>query len=102
MASRSLLSVQNIRVRYGKATAIDGVSLFVPPRGVVSIVGANGAGKTTVLRAISGLTPLDSGKIFFKDKRIDGMDPADIVKMGIVHVPEGRKLFPYLTVFEQS
>jgi branched-chain amino acid transport system ATP-binding protein len=62
------------------------------------MIGANGAGKTTVLRAISGLTPLSSGEILFEGKRIDRMDPADIVKMGVIQIPEGRRLFPYLTV----
>ena len=62
------------------------------------MIGANGAGKTTVLRAISGLVPLYSGEILFKDRRIDKMDPADIVQMGLIHIPEGRRLFPYLTV----
>ena len=98
MASKTLLSVRNIRVRYGKAVAIDGISLSVTEGGIVSMIGANGAGKTTVLRAISGLVPLHSGEILFKDRKIDKMDPADIVQMGLIHIPEGRHLFPYLTV----
>ena len=98
MASKTLLSVREITVQYGKATAIDRVSLSVAEGSVVSMIGANGAGKTTVLRAISGLTPLSSGEILFEGKRIDRMDPADIVKMGVIHIPEGRRLFPYLTV----
>jgi branched-chain amino acid transport system ATP-binding protein len=98
LASKTLLSVREITVQYGKATAIDRVSLSVAEGSVVSMIGANGAGKTTVLRAISGLTPLSSGEILFEGKRIDRMDPADIVKMGVIHIPEGRRLFPYLTV----
>ena len=98
MASKTLLSVREITVQYGKATAIDRVSLSVAEGSVVSMIGANGAGKTTVLRAISGLTPLSSGEILFEGKRIDRMDPADIVKMGVIQIPEGRRLFPYLTV----
>lgn len=98
MASNTLLDVKEITVRYGKAIAIDKVSLSVSEGDVVSMVGANGAGKTTVMRAISGLTPLQSGEITFDGKRIHKMDPADIVKMGLIHIPEGRKLFPYLTV----
>lgn len=98
MASKTLLSVREITVQYGKATAIDRVSLSVAEGSVVSMIGANGAGKTTVLRAISGLAPLSSGEILFEGKRIDRMDPADIVKMGVIHIPEGRRLFPYLTV----
>jgi branched-chain amino acid transport system ATP-binding protein len=98
LASKTLLSVREITVQYGKATAIDRVSLSVAEGSVVSMIGANGAGKTTVLRAISGLTPLSSGEILFEGKRIDRMDPADIVKMGVIQIPEGRRLFPYLTV----
>jgi branched-chain amino acid transport system ATP-binding protein len=98
LASKTLLSVREITVQYGKATAIDRVSLSVAEGSVVSMIGANGAGKTTVLRAISGLAPLSSGEILFEGKRIDRMDPADIVKMGVIHIPEGRRLFPYLTV----
>jgi branched-chain amino acid transport system ATP-binding protein len=98
LASKILLDVRNIRVQYGKAVAIDGISLSVTEGGIVSMIGANGAGKTTVLRAISGLVPLHSGEILFNDRRIDKMDPADIVHMGLIHIPEGRHLFPYLTV----
>lgn len=98
MASNILLDVREITVQYGKATAIDKVSLSVGEGNVVSMVGANGAGKTTVLRAISGLAPLRSGEITFDGKKIHTMDPADIVEMGLIHIPEGRKLFPYLSV----
>ncbi len=98
MASKTLLEVKEITVQYGKAMAIEKVSLSVGEGDIVSMVGANGAGKTTVLRAISGLTPLQSGEITFEGKRVHKMDPADIVKMGLIHIPEGRKLFPYLTV----
>ena len=94
-----MLSVKNIRVHYGKAMALDGVSLEVAEGSIVSLIGANGSGKSTILRAISGLTPLTSGEIWFSGKRIDGMETTKIVKLGLVHIPEGRKLFPYLTVF---
>jgi len=93
-----LLRVEDITVRYGKAVAVDGVSLGVAEGSVVGIIGANGAGKSTILRALSGLTPLTSGEIWFLDRRIDGMAAPHIVKLGLVHIPEGRKLFPYLTV----
>jgi len=93
-----LLRVEGLTVHYGKAMALDSVSLGVAEGAVVSIIGANGAGKSTIMRAISGLTPLTSGEIWFGDKRIDGMAVNEIVKLGIVHIPEGRKLFPYLTV----
>jgi branched-chain amino acid transport system ATP-binding protein len=95
----AVLSVKNIRVHYGKAMALDGVSLEVAEGSIVSLIGANGSGKSTILRAISGLTPLTSGEIWFSGKRIDGMETTKIVKLGLVHIPEGRKLFPYLTVF---
>jgi branched-chain amino acid transport system ATP-binding protein len=87
-----------MRVQYGKAVAVSDISLSVPEGGIVSMIGANGAGKTTVLRAISGLAPLHSGEILFEGRRIDKLDPADIVQMGLVHIPEGRRLFWYLTV----
>jgi len=93
-----LLRVKDITVYYGKATAIDSVSLEVAEGTVVTIVGANGAGKSTILKALSGLIPLTSGEIWFLDKRIDGMAPFHIVNLGLVHIPEGRRLFPYLTV----
>ena len=93
-----MLSVRNIKVHYGKAMALDGVSLEVADGSMVSLIGANGAGKSTVLRAISGLTPLTSGEIWFSGKRIDGMETTKIVKLGLVQIPEGRKLFPYLSV----
>ena len=93
-----LLEVKNVTVHYGKSMAIQDVSLEVAEGSVVSIIGANGAGKSTTLRAISGLTPLTSGEIWFLNKRIDGVATTEIVKLGIVHIPEGRHLFPYLSV----
>ena len=93
-----LLSVKDITVHYGKAIAVDCVSLDVAEEAVVTIIGANGAGKSTILKALSGLTPLTSGEIWFQDRRIDGVAPFHIVSLGLVHIPEGRRLFPYLTV----
>jgi branched-chain amino acid transport system ATP-binding protein len=93
-----LLRVNHIRVHYGIAIALDDVSLDLDEGSIVCIIGANGAGKSTILRALSGLTPSTSGEIWFERKRIDGMKPHDIVKLGIVQIPEGRMLFPYLTV----
>lgn len=92
-----MLSIKNIAVHYGKAMALDGVSLEVKEGSVVSIIGANGAGKSTILRSVSGLKKLTKGEIWFDGKRIDGKSITDIVKMGLIHIPEGRKLFPYLT-----
>ena len=93
-----LLKVKEITVHYGKAIAVDSVSLEVAEGAVVTIIGANGAGKSTILKALSGLTPITSGEIWFLDREIDGMAPFHIVNLGLVHIPEGRRLFPYLTV----
>ena len=93
-----LLRAKEITVHYGKALAVDNVSLEVAEGAVVTIIGANGAGKSTILKALSGLIPLTSGEIWFRDRRIDGMAPFHIVNLGLVQIPEGRRLFPYLTV----
>jgi branched-chain amino acid transport system ATP-binding protein len=93
-----LLEMENIAVHYGKSLAVEGISLDVPEGSVVSIIGANGSGKSTLLRAMVGLVPLSSGQIRFSGSRIDGMTTTEIVKRGIALVPEGRQLFPYLTV----
>ena len=95
-----LLELRDIEVRYQKVAAVRGVSMAVPAGGIVTIIGANGAGKTTTLRAISGLEPLTRGEIHFDDERIDGLMPEEIVRRGIAHVPEGRRVFPDLTVEE--
>lgn len=93
-----LLSAKKITVHYGKSLALDNVSLEMEEGSVVTIIGANGAGKSTILRAVSGLMPLSSGEIWFSGTRIDGLTTTDIVKLGIVHIPEGRRLFPHLSV----
>jgi branched-chain amino acid transport system ATP-binding protein len=93
-----LLSTKQITVHYGKSLALNNVSLEMEEGSVVTIIGANGAGKSTFLRAVSGLMPLSSGEIWFLNKRIDSLTTTDIVKLGIVHIPEGRRLFPHLTV----
>jgi len=85
-------------VHYGKAMALDDVSIEVTDGSVVGIIGANGAGKSTILRTVSGLKQLTSGEIVFRDQRISGMGTTEIVKLGIVHILEGRRLFPYLSV----
>jgi len=92
-----LLEIKEITVNYGKSMAIQDISLNVAEGSVVSIIGANGAGKSTILRALSGLVPLSSGEILFKGDRIDGKTTTEIVRMGISLVPEGRQLFPYLS-----
>jgi len=92
------LSVKDITIHYGKAMAVDRVSLEVWEGAVVTIIGANGAGKSTILKALSGLIPLTSGEIWFLGRRIDGVAPYSIVSLGLAQIPEGRRLFPYLTV----
>jgi branched-chain amino acid transport system ATP-binding protein len=93
-----LLEIREITVHYGKSMAVEGVSLEVSEGTVVSIIGANGAGKSTILRALSGLVGLSSGEIWYKGERIDGRATTEIVRMGVSLVPEGRQLFPYLSV----
>ena len=77
-----LLETKNIKVHYAKAMAVDSVSIQVPEGSLVAIIGSNGAGKSTILKALSGLHPLSSGEIWFKEKRIDGMHIHEIVKRG--------------------
>jgi branched-chain amino acid transport system ATP-binding protein len=93
-----LLDLRDITVRYGTAEAVMGVTLGVVERCVVSVIGANGAGKSTILKAISGLIPLAKGEIWFLQKRIDRLATHKIVELGISHVPEGRQPFPYMSV----
>jgi branched-chain amino acid transport system ATP-binding protein len=95
-----LLSVKNVSVSYGVIKALKGISFDVFPGQVVAIIGANGAGKTTTLNAISGLVKIQSGEIIYKKERISGLQPDLIVRKGVVHVPEGRRIFPNLTVHE--
>ncbi len=95
-----LLRLQDVTVHYHKVAALKGISMAVPADGIVTIIGANGAGKTTTLRAISGLEKLSSGEIWFDGERIDGLPPEIIVAKGIAQVPEGRRVFPDLTVEE--
>jgi branched-chain amino acid transport system ATP-binding protein len=93
-----LLEIKDMTVHYGKSMAIQDVSLEVAEGTVVSIIGANGAGKSTILRALSGLVASTSGEIMFKGNRINGRETTEIVRLGISLVPEGRQLFPYLSV----
>ena len=95
-----LLSINNARIHYGKVEAVKGVSLEIDEGAIVTLIGSNGAGKTTILRTISGLKAVTSGEVWFKDRRIDSESPASIVKMGIAHVPEGRGMFPYMSVLD--
>jgi branched-chain amino acid transport system ATP-binding protein len=95
-----LLEIRDIEVHYHKVAALKGVSMAVPQGGIVTIIGANGAGKTTTLRTISGLERPTRGEIWFEGERIDTLAPEKIVARGIAHVPEGRRVFPDLTVEE--
>lgn len=95
-----MLVVKNLKVSYGKIEAIKDVSFEVPDGKIVTLIGANGAGKTTTLRAISGLEKCAGGSIEFDGKNITNMEAHKLVPLGISHVPEGRKIFPTLTVRE--
>ncbi len=95
-----LLSLEGLNVRYGEIEALRGLSLSIESGEVVTLLGANGAGKSTTLRAISGLNKPFSGELLFDGKSIAGLGPEAIVKLGIAHVPEGRRLFPGLTARE--
>jgi branched-chain amino acid transport system ATP-binding protein len=95
-----LLEIKNVHVHYHKVAALKGISMSVPENGIVTIIGANGAGKSTTLRAISGLERISKGEIWFSGERIDLLAPEQIVARGIAHVPEGRRIFPELTVEE--
>jgi len=96
----ALLAVTDLCVNYGEIEALRGLSLAIEEGAVVTLLGANGAGKSTTLRAISGLIAPRSGSILFDGKPIAGLSPRTIVKLGIAHVPEGRRVFPGLTVRE--
>lgn len=95
-----MLKIENLAVNYGYITALTGINLEVKKGEIVTLIGGNGAGKTTTLMSISGLVQKASGKITFKDQDITKTAPDKIVKMGLCHVPEGRKIFPVLTVYE--
>ena len=95
-----MLTLDGVTARYGAVTALSDVSLHVGAGEFVCLVGANGAGKTTTLKVISGLVPAVSGRIVFDGADLRGAAPQDILKRGIAHCPEGRRVFPYMTVHE--
>ncbi len=95
-----MLEIKNLTVNYGAITALRGISLEVKPGDIVTLIGANGAGKTTALRAISGLLKVRSGEVVYQGRNIANLPPHEIVKLGISHVPEGRMVFANLTVME--
>lgn len=95
-----MLKINDLKVNYGGIEAVKGISFSVPEKSIVTLIGANGAGKSTTLRSIAGLVKPSSGRIEFQDEDITGKDPTDIVAKGITLVPEGRRIFPDLTVLE--
>jgi branched-chain amino acid transport system ATP-binding protein len=95
-----LLEIRNLESFYGPIMAIRGISLTVDKGQIVTVLGANGAGKSTLLKTISGIMEPEKGQVIFDGEEIQGLEPHTIVKKGIVHVPEGREVFPLLTVDE--
>jgi branched-chain amino acid transport system ATP-binding protein len=94
------LTLEAVDARYGRITALHGVSLTVAEAELVCLIGANGAGKTTTLKTISGLVRASAGRILFDGGEIQGLPPQEILRRGIAHCPEGRRVFPYMTVRE--
>lgn len=95
-----MLRVENLTVNYGAIKALKNISCEVHQGEIVALIGANGAGKTTILNSISGILPIDSGKIFFSGTEITKTAPHEIVKMGVCQVPEGRRVFANMSVYE--
>ncbi len=95
-----MLNLKNIQTYYGNIQALKGVSIDISEGEIITLIGANGAGKTTTLMSISGIAPPRSGEIFFRGEPIQDMIPDKIVSLGICQVPEGRRIFPYLSVRE--
>ena len=94
----AMLSLDGVELYYDHVYALKGVSIELKEGETVALIGANGAGKSSILRAITGLNKIRKGAITFEGQRIDGLDPAGIVKLGIAMVPEGRRVFPYMSV----
>jgi branched-chain amino acid transport system ATP-binding protein len=95
-----ILKVTNLETYYGPILAIRGVSFEVPKGDIVTILGSNGAGKTTVLKTVSGVMDPQKGSVLFEGREIQRMDPDKVMRLGISHVPEGREVFPFLSVRE--
>ncbi len=100
MSESPILEVNNIESYYGPIMAVRGISLTVPRGAIVTILGANGAGKTTILKTISGVLDPRKGSVVFEGKPITRLQPDAVVALGVSHVPEGREVFPFLTVAE--
>jgi branched-chain amino acid transport system ATP-binding protein len=95
-----LFEIANLRVHYGTAEVIKGISLGVDKGGIITLIGANGAGKTTTLRTISGIKHPTCGDVVFEGTRLNRIKPEQIVRLGIAHIPEGRRIFAEMTVME--
>jgi len=95
-----MLEVRDLRVHYGTVEAVKGVSFHLDAGEMISLIGANGAGKSTILRSLTGLVQPSAGTITFENSSLVGRSPHQIIRMGIGHVPEGRRLFPKMTVLE--
>jgi len=95
-----MLRIENLHVEYAGIPALRGIDIDIRPGEIVALIGANGAGKSTTLKAISGLVRPSAGKIEFDGKPVAGLAPEALVELGIIHVPEGRRVFPRLTVEE--
>src|SRR6266478_9940312 len=98
--STPLLRLEDLHASYGPIAALRGLDLVVAPGELVCLIGANGAGKTSTLRAVSGLLPPTRRRIVFDGRPIHGAEPADVLAAGIAHCPEGRRVFPHLSVLE--
>src|SRR5918994_5060049 len=98
--AESLLTVTNLETYYGPIMAIRGVSFTAPQGAIVTILGANGAGKTTILKTVSGVMDPQKGTVTFAGREIQGLDPDRVARLGLSHVPEGREVFPFLSVRE--
>jgi branched-chain amino acid transport system ATP-binding protein len=96
----SLLRIHDLSIHYEKVKAVESISMDVDKGSIVTLIGANGAGKTSILRTVSGLVHPTSGEVWYSDRRIDRLPPEEIVRAGVAHVPEGRQLFPRMTVLE--
>lgn len=93
-----LLKIENIELYYSHVYALKGVTISLDEGETIALIGSNGAGKSSILRAVTGLAPIASGEIHFRGERIDGLKASDIVRRRIVMVPEGRRVFPYMSV----
>jgi branched-chain amino acid transport system ATP-binding protein len=95
-----MLKIENLRVSYGDMQALKGLSLEVQDKQLMAVLGSNGAGKSTLLNSVSGIVRPSGGEILFQERRINHLPPYEIAQLGIAHIPEGRRMFPSLTVLE--